>query len=99
MGGESKIETYFRDQILSIGGEVRKVKWIGRNGAPDRFAAFLGWNGFIEFKAPGLDLEPHQAREHERLKALGVRVLMLNSIEGVDKFIARVKRQWERQVR
>jgi len=33
---ESTIELYLVEQVKALGGEVRKVKWIGRNGAPDR---------------------------------------------------------------
>jgi hypothetical protein len=33
---ESSIEDYLVAQVKRLGGEVRKVKWIGRDGAPDR---------------------------------------------------------------
>lgn len=33
---ESDIEKYLVAQVLKLGGEVRKVKWVGRDGAPDR---------------------------------------------------------------
>jgi hypothetical protein len=33
---ESLVEAYLVQQAKKLGGEVRKVKWIGRNGAPDR---------------------------------------------------------------
>ena len=33
---ESIIERYLVLRVKSLGGEVRKVKWIGRRGAPDR---------------------------------------------------------------
>ena len=33
---ESVIEQYLVDRVKALGGEVRKVKWIGRRGAPDR---------------------------------------------------------------
>jgi hypothetical protein len=33
---ESDIEEYLVERVKALGGEVRKVKWIGRNGAPDR---------------------------------------------------------------
>ena len=35
---ESEIEKYLVKQVKAAGGEVRKVKWIGRRGAPDRLA-------------------------------------------------------------
>ncbi|NYT44576.1 VRR-NUC domain-containing protein [Alcaligenaceae bacterium] len=33
---ESEIEDYLVQRVRGMGGEVRKVKWIGRRGAPDR---------------------------------------------------------------
>lgn len=33
---EAEIEKYLVEQVKKLGGEVRKVKWIGREGAPDR---------------------------------------------------------------
>jgi hypothetical protein len=33
---ESVIEKYLVKQVKAVGGEVRKVQWIGRNSAPDR---------------------------------------------------------------
>ena len=33
---ESTIEQYLVDRIKALGGEVRKVQWVGRQKAPDR---------------------------------------------------------------
>ena len=33
---ESQIEKYLTAKVKALGGEVRKVQWIGRRGAPDR---------------------------------------------------------------
>lgn len=33
---ESDIEEYLVKRVKALGGEIRKVKWIGRRGAPDR---------------------------------------------------------------
>ena len=38
MALEAKIEKYLCDRVKMLGGEVRKVKWIGRRGAPDATA-------------------------------------------------------------
>ena len=38
MTPEGKIEKYFIKRVKETGGEQRKLKWIGRNGAPDRLA-------------------------------------------------------------
>lgn len=34
---ESQVEAHLKAVVKKLGGETRKVKWIGRNGAPDRF--------------------------------------------------------------
>lgn len=33
---ESQIEAYLAKRAKELGGEVRKVEWVGRRGAPDR---------------------------------------------------------------
>lgn len=39
---ESTIEQYLVDRVKALGGEVRKVRWIGRHGAPDRLVMLPG---------------------------------------------------------
>lgn len=86
---ERDVEKYLVDRVKALGGEVRKVKWIGRHGAPDRLA-MLGGAHFVELKAPGEMLEPHQEREHARMKKHGVSVRMLDSYASIDSFITEV---------
>ena len=50
---ESTIEQYLVEQVKALGGECRKLRWIGRNGAPDRIVMLNGQVIFIELKAPG----------------------------------------------
>lgn len=95
---ESEIEDYFVQRIKDIGGEVRKVKWIGRRGAPDRVAMLPdtpgigGWARtiWVEFKAPGEKAKPHQIREHERMRRMGQIVVVIDSLEGVDRLMGEV---------
>lgn len=94
---ESIIEKYLVDRVKAIGGEVRKVKWIGHRGAPDRVvmlpflcpAYICDEYGtiWVELKAPGEKPEPHQAREHERMRAAGQHVVVIDSIEGVNALL------------
>lgn len=86
---ESTIENYLVERVKQIGGEVRKVKWIGRRGAPDRLVMLLGVSVWVELKAPGQEAEPHQLREHERMRAMGQKVEVIDSIAGVDKLFSR----------
>ncbi len=101
MAQEAKIEAYLVKQVKALGGEVRKVKWVGRRGAPDRLVMLpekLCTCGcgitqippatvWVELKAPGKVPEPHQAREHKRMRAMGQRVEVIDSMEGVDELL------------
>ncbi len=84
---EGAIEAYLVDRVKALGGEVRKVQWIGRKGAPDRL---IWWDfphvAFVEVKAPGVDLDHRslQGREIARMRRDGWPVYVVNSREQVD---------------
>jgi hypothetical protein len=97
---ESQIEKHLVQRVKELDGEVRKVKWLGRDGAPDRLVMLppredgIYWRGlnattiWVELKAPGKKPEPHQAREHERMRKMGQYVVVIDSIEGVEELLA-----------
>lgn len=94
---EATIERYLVKRTKELGGEVRKLQWVGRRAAPDRVVMLppeltdggrLVW---VEVKRPGglakfpADArEKAQQREHERLRAMGQHVVIVDSFEGVD---------------
>ncbi len=99
---ESTIERHLVKRVKALGGEVRKVQWIGRRGAPDRIVmlperskvgrvyttvqeAITAW---VELKAPGVKPESYQLREHERMRRMGQRVVVIDSIEGVEELLS-----------
>ncbi len=85
---ESTVEAYFCAQVLAAGGMTRKMEWVGRGGAPDRYASLPSVGPvFVELKRPGKDAEAHQAREHGRMHDAGSRVLVLDTHAKVDAFI------------
>lgn len=100
---ESEIEAHLVKRVKELGGECRKVKWIGRTGAPDRLVMLPVRSGnmdvkkcferlqetttWVELKAPGQKAKPHQLREHERMRAMGQRVVVIDSIEGVEELL------------
>lgn len=94
---ERDIERHLVKRVKELGGEVRKVQWVGRRGAPDRLVMLpipggIGkeeWDTaiWVELKAPGKKAEPHQVREHERMRAMGQRVVVIDSIEGVEELL------------
>ena len=92
---ERDIERYLVKRVREAGGEVRKVKWIGRNGAPDRFVMLLDGTGrepptswWVELKAPGKLPTPAQAREHDRMRQCGMKVITIDSLEWVDWLVS-----------
>ena len=83
---ESKIEKYLNDRVKKAKGQTRKLKWIGRNSAPDRVVLLRGTH-FVELKATGKTPRPDQYREHERMEKLGVKVWVIDTYKKVDDFI------------
>lgn len=90
---ESVIEKYLVKQVKALGGEVRKVQWVGHRGAPDRIVMLPdpgpgegtfnnAW--WVELKATGVAPEAHQLREHKRMRKMGQRVVVIDSIIAVD---------------
>jgi hypothetical protein len=96
---ERDIERHLVKRVKAQGGEVRKVQWIGRRGAPDRLVMLPRGRAssgrvsacstlWIELKAPGKKAETHQLREHERMRAMGQVVFVIDSIEGVEELLS-----------
>ncbi len=83
---ERDIEKYLVKRVKEAGGEIRKVKWIGRRGAPDR-RVMLDGGHWVELKTPGGKLRPEQIREHQRMYKNGDSVWVLTQIEEVDFFM------------
>ncbi len=88
---ESDIEHYLVKIAKSYGGESRKVKWIGRDSAPDRIVLLWASTVWVEVKPPGGKAtfpknahERKQAREHARMRRMGQRVEVVDSYDGVD---------------
>ena len=83
---ESKIEDYLVKKVEAAGGEVRKLQWIGRRGAPDRLVMLKGAH-FVELKRPGRELDDHQDREISRMISHNISVCKLDDLHQVDEFI------------
>lgn len=81
---ERDISRYLNKRVAQLGGEVRRVKWIGRNGAPDKLVLLPGWHFFVEEKRPGKDATDAQKRERDRLLRAGVRVFLFSTPEEID---------------
>lgn len=105
---EGQVRAHLVKRVKEIGGEIRKVQWVGRKNAPDelvmlpfRWIGHPSWRAkfearaiFIELKATGLATtfpadahERAQWREHERMRKFGLRVEVIDSIEGVEDLL------------
>ena len=88
MTPEGEIEAYLKRRVLAEGGTLRKVRWLDRNGAPDRI---IWWPGprmaFVEVKAFGKKPSALQSLEHARMRGAGFEVFVIDSGSAVENFI------------
>lgn len=91
---ERDVEAYLVRQAKALGGEVRKVRWIGRRGAPDRLVLIPScWPFLLELKAPGRKPTLQQYREMERMARYGLPTDWADSPVRVDAVIAEMARK------
>jgi len=76
---ESAVEDWVCAQAQANGWLVRKLSWVGRRNACDRFFAKDGRIVLMELKAPGESARPGQERERTRLQGAGVEAYCVNS--------------------
>ncbi len=88
---EKTIEQHLARRVKQAGGMCPKFTSPNRRSVPDRIVLMPGGLiAFVELKAPGRKATPAQAREHERLRALGFWVEVLDSKEGVERFVEEI---------
>lgn len=83
---EKAIEQQLIRAVKAAGGIAYKFVSPGRLGVPDRLVVLPGGRiVFVECKAPGQKARPSQRREHDRLRALGCEVIVLDerTVEGL----------------
>lgn len=81
---ENQIEKYLHDRVKALGGEYRRLSWIGRNGAADDLILLPGRHALVECKRPGKAATGAQAREHQRLRAAGFEVHVVSTTAEID---------------
>lgn len=76
---EGRVSAALRQCVINAGGEIRKVQWQGRVGAPDWLVMLKGGAVFVETKAPGEVPRRSQIVEFQRIyRASGIPVLVLD---------------------
>ena len=79
---EGRVSAALRQAVINYGGEIRKVLWQGRVGAPDWLVMLLGGAVFVETKAPGDVPRRSQIVEFRRIyRASGIQVLVIDRAE------------------
>lgn len=96
---ESDVEAYLVKRVAALGGVAEKFTSPNHVSVPDRLVqwpetTFDGkyepvpaWTEFVECKAPGKRPTRAQARDHERRRAMGFRVTVVDSYEAVDSYL------------
>ena len=81
---EKDVELALVKRVKEMGGIAFKFVSPSRRSVPDRLCLFPGGRVvFVECKAPGKRPTVAQVKEHERLKALGFAVLVVDGVENV----------------
>lgn len=79
---EGRVSAALRQAVIKYGGEIRKVQWQGRVGAPDWLVLLWGGALFVETKAPGDVPRRSQMVEFSRIfRASGIPVLVIDRAE------------------
>ncbi|MEV2294896.1 VRR-NUC domain-containing protein [Paenibacillus larvae] len=85
---EKHLERKLAKEINAIGGLA--LKWVapGHRGVPDRIILLpRGQVAFVEMKAPGGQPRPLQRKWHNTLRDLGHTVAVIDSLEGIERFV------------
>lgn len=83
---EKTVEAALVARVKALGGICDKFN-SGRRSVPDRIVTLPGNRViFVECKAPGKKPTPLQLRDHERRKALGCDVRVIDSVEAARAF-------------
>ena len=87
-------KTIERDLVRAVkarGGVCPKLVSPGTDGMPDRMVLLPGGHiGFVEVKAPGQKPRPLQVRRHDRLRALGFKVYVLDDADQIPGIIREI---------
>lgn len=84
---ERDIEKLLVARVKALGGSAEKFTSPGRRSVPDRLVILPpGRVIFVELKAPGKRATPAQLRDHERRRALGCDVRVIDNKDAIDAF-------------
>lgn len=89
---ESALERKFRLAVEAEDGICLKLGLVYNNGMPDRLVLFPdGKCAFVELKQKGKKPRLIQKWQHDRLRALGYKVFVLDRPDDIEKTIKAIK--------
>lgn len=95
---ESAVERKLCQLIAGLGGLALKFKSPERASVPDRIILLRhNTHCFVECKRPGEEATEAQAREHGRLRDLGHRVYVVDSLAGAVRLRGILARDLDRR--
>jgi hypothetical protein len=84
---EKKIEAALCKRVKELGGLCEKFTSPGKRSVPDRVVTLPNNRIiFVELKAPNKKPTELQLKDHEKRKALGCDVRVIDSLEGANAF-------------
>jgi len=84
---EKEIEQALVKRVKELGGLCEKFTSPGRRAVPDRIVMLPGGRiVFVECKAPGKKPTELQSRDHERRRALGFEVVVIDDLDQARNF-------------
>lgn len=83
---ERDVEAALVAAVQAAGGLALKFTSPGRRSVPDRVVIAQNGVAFVECKAPGAKPTAAQLREHERIRAAGGQVYVIDTVEAAHAF-------------
>lgn len=84
---ERDVEKAFVKRVKALGGTAEKFTSPARRSVPDRLVTLPGGKlVFIELKRPGAKPTANQTLDHERRRALGCDVRVIDTVEAANAF-------------
>lgn len=84
---EKDIEVAFVKRVKALGGTAEKFTSPNRRSVPDRLVTLPGGVViFVELKRPGKEPTEAQARDHNRRRVMGCRVIVIDNMRDAQNF-------------
>ena len=84
---ECEVENTLVKRVKQLGGTCEKFTSPGRRSVPDRLVTLPGGKIiFVELKAPGKKPTEKQLRDHQRRRALGCDVRVIDNKDDANAF-------------